>query len=188
MMQIESPVNVIRTDGYKPQRRTRAASFDSVDNNYPTNDPWGWFDDFENNLTNLNHNAENAETNSGRLNMRKTLSLPLPASNAPSYVLESTVETQHLWYETAGQRPQQPKHEREYFESLWKRNFENSRVDYSQAPKVQTPQEREDENLRVDVVDGTIKYRGRGPFSIAVSKSFQNHDISCVTLQVSLCL
>eukprot|EP01035_Chromulina_nebulosa_P017341 gene17341-22887_t len=168
-------------------QRKRAQSFDSVETN-GMNDPWGWFDDFENQLHSNYDNYSDVTTNSNRnknIELRKTMSLPLPLTNPPRYVLESTVETQHLWYETAGQRPQQPQHEREYFENLWKRNFEVSSVVYSsklddKIKKVQT----DDENLRVDVDGGEILYRGHGPFSISVSKSFQSDNISCVTLQM----
>jgi hypothetical protein len=167
--------------------KKKSQSFDSVDtslgmNNISSNDPWGWFDEIESNVLTANVRPHDNASKSGKFNTHKTLSLPLPASNPPSYVLESRVETQQLWYETAGQRPQQPRHEREYFESLWLRNFENSCVNYNdnEPPEVT----EEDENLRVDVDNGQIIGRGRGPFSIAVSKSFQNHSISCVTLQM----
>ena len=181
----------------------KCMSYDSAENGI--NDEFGWFDDIESNVLTLN--GSNRVNKPGSVSTMKTLSLPLPKTNPPSYVLESRVETQHLWYETAGQRPQQPRHEREYFESIWKRNFENSGVDYPTSTK--KPQDiDEDENLRVDVDDGVIINRGRGqsihsyecvgcvrllnlfagPFSISVSKSFLYHSISSVTLQVILVL
>lgn len=142
--------------------RKKSLSFDSAENGN-INDEFGWFDDIESNVLTAKENGDGKGRVSkpGAINAMKTLSLPLPASNPPSYVLESRVETQHLWYETAGQRPQQPRHEREYFESLWKRNFENSKVDYSDSLK--SPSElHEDENMRVDVDGGVIINRGRG--------------------------
>ena len=155
----------------------------SLDNGTNSSDPWGWFDDFENHANN--------NLNDGMLvNVTmpvKTLSLPIPVSNPPSYILESSKDTQLLWYETAGQRPQQPKHEREYYEKLWERNFETSEVKYeSNSPDNIDSISLMDENMRVDtdIVSGNIVERGTGPFSMSVSKSFQNHDISCVTLQM----
>ena len=60
--------------------------------------------------------------------MKRTISLPPPVTDTPLYILESSLQTQRLWYETAGKRPKQPESERQYFEKLWKSNFENSNV------------------------------------------------------------
>ena len=69
---------------------------------------------------------------------RRALSLPNPVTAPPMYVLESSLETQQLWYATAGQRPRQPDHERRYFEKLWMKNFEASAVPY--APNFLSPE------------------------------------------------
>ena len=58
------------------------------------------------------------------------MSLPSPIAETPLYILESSLQTQRLWYETAGKRPKQPEKERQYFEKLWKSNFENSCVNF----------------------------------------------------------
>lgn len=155
-----------------------------------SSDPWGWFDDFDsNNPTYINYDVDHnqrskiSQTISSEpiLKINKALSLPLPAYNPPLYVLESSVQTQQLWYETAGQRLPQPEHERKYFESLWQRNFELSSVKYQEIIEKDY---NLDENMRVDADGGTIIFRGSGPFSTSVSKSFPSHNISCLTLQV----
>ena len=62
--------------------------------------------------------------------LQRSLSLPGPVTTPPFYVLESSLETQQLWYVTAGQRMKQPEKERLYFEQLWAKNFEMSKVNY----------------------------------------------------------
>ena len=105
-------------------------------------------------------------------------------------ILESTLATQQLWYLTAGLRPKQPPQEREYFENLWKRNFENSDVPDSitDIPESMTNVIPKKVLLRDEVpfkeYDGEILFRGKGPFSNSVSKSFSDHDVAAMTLQV----
>ena len=169
-------------------RMRRAHSVDSTDE-------WGFFEDFEQSpLTNRIEKGEQVEEEDQSI--QRALSLPPPATAAPMYVLESTLATQQLWYSTAGLRPKQPPQEREYFENLWKRNFENSDVpDVNNMNNVT-------ENKITDVVpkkvpireevpfkefDGEILFRGKGPFSNSVSKSFLDHDVAAMTLQVSKC-
>ena len=194
-----------------------------------TEGEWGFFEDFEpptpNNEPPSPNNHENVMEDR---TLVRALSLPSPATQAPMYVLESTLATQQLWYATAGQRPKQPQQEREYFESLWKRNFElseipqpeektieatttttttittisatapssssssssmasgitagittNSPTNGNKAKKIQIREE-----VPYKEFDGEILYRGKGPFSNAVSKSFPDQDISAMTLQV----
>jgi hypothetical protein len=175
----------------------------------------------------------------------KSLSLPYPKTAPPMYILESSVETQHLWYETAGQRPKQPEHERSYFERLWAKNFEASSVDYSNPQSVNvvttprsvdttagnkshavagtssslgtiianvsgqysvsstnrvvnsthismespsTPQQPQTpqtvDKIPLNEFSTRILFRGRGPFSKSVSKSFPGHDNFTLTLQL----
>jgi len=178
--------------------------------------------------------------------LTRALSLPQPATTPPMYVLESTLATQQLWYMTAGRRPKQPTREREYFEELWKKNFEQSAVQYPETaaaaaaaaaaasvavavavPAVQpsAPCSSQGANtnggatapgpadadadaaaaaaaaassssrsaktplpVREEVpykeYDGDILYRGKGPFSNSVSKSFPDKDVQAMTLQV----
>jgi len=172
--------------------RRRASSVDS-----DSADPWGWFDDFEGasfvlsgsksfddiSSAAVNSNHSNNTEKCPKNMLKKTLSLQTPKSHPPSYILESSVETQYLWYSTAGQRPQQPLHEREYFEKLWENNFENSSVPVAPSGVKKSSENLHDENLRVDI-NGEVMYRGRNPFSNAVSKSFERREISSMTLQV----
>lgn len=138
-------------------------------------DDFGWFEDFDP----VHCSREEP--------LRKTLSLPSPKSDTPLYVLESSLKTQHLWYSTAGQRPRQPKHEREYFEGLWKKNFENSEALHPPTSTSIAADLSTGEDKMVDV-DGVIIFKGQSPFSYSVSKSFENSfassDISSMTLQM----
>mmetsp|Transcript_12432 Transcript_12432/g.18330 ORF Transcript_12432/g.18330 Transcript_12432/m.18330 type:complete len:326 (-) Transcript_12432:247-1224(-) len=49
----------------------------------------------------------------------------------PEYVLEESLSSQVLWYETAGKRPRQPKEERDHYQKLWEQNFKNSHASCS---------------------------------------------------------
>lgn len=142
----------------------RAKSTDSID------DPWGWFEDFENPRNDLiaEKNLPNKQ--------QKPLSLPPPASTPPIYILESSLETQHLWYTTAGQRPKQPDNERKFYEKLWMKNFETSSISYSNLQNVDNIPQRE--------FTDEIIFRGKGPFSNSVSKSFSDHNVSSINLQL----
>lgn len=163
-------------------RMRRAHSVDSTDE-------WGFFEDFEQSpLTNRVEKGEEVQPEDQSI--QRALSLPPPATAAPMYVLESTLATQQLWYSTAGLRPKQPSQEREYFENLWKRNFENSDVPDNQADIVGNeavgliPKKVRDE-VPFKEFDGEILFRGKGPFSNSVSKSFSDHDVAAMTLQVN---
>lgn len=163
-------------------RMRRAHSVDSTDE-------WGFFEDFEQSpLTNRVEKGEEVEPEDQSI--QRALSLPPPATAAPMYVLESTLATQQLWYSTAGLRPKQPSQEREYFENLWKRNFENSDVPDNQADVIGNdtigliPKKVRDE-VPFKEFDGEILFRGKGPFSNSVSKSFSDHDVAAMTLQVT---
>jgi len=97
-------------------------------------DPWGWFEDFENPGANNGHtNERNGQSQSHFLQqpLQRSLSLPGPITQPPFYILESSLETQQLWYVTAGQRPKQPEKERKHFEELWTENFKLSSVLYT---------------------------------------------------------
>ena len=120
----------------------------------------------------------------------------------PLYILESTLATQQLWYATAGQRPKQPQKERDYFERLWKRNFELSEIPQPLEP-VESREQRSktfpssskgnnkewpfgEEIPRVYFAkefNGEILDRGTCPFSNPLSKSFRNHDVN-MTMEV----
>eukprot|EP01038_Epipyxis_sp_PR26KG_P004406 gene4406-6232_t len=97
---------------------------------------YGWFEDFESPTLQklLNHDlamGSSAPRDLPQQPLHRALTLPSPATEPPLYILESNIETQQLWYSTAGQRPKQPPKEREYFEKLWSANFEQSAVVYN---------------------------------------------------------
>lgn len=101
------------------------------------------------------------------------MSLPAPITEPPLYVLESPLSSQRLWYSTAGQRPQQPEHERKAMEALWEKNMAQSEVVPSNYRPLSPHQ------IDIPELDGgqtgaagEIILRGKAPFSNAVSKSF----------------
>jgi hypothetical protein len=155
-------------------RRLRAHSAGSEEGH----DPWGWFEDFE-----------SPQIPDGMLSnefakqpLQKALTLPPPVSEPPVYILESSLHTQQLWYSTAGQRPRQPPNEREYFEKMWSKNFEQSNVQEileNLDGMVQRPKFERGSPTSKDVL-----YRGKGPFSNSVSKSFIDNRIASMTIQV----
>mmetsp|Transcript_30189 Transcript_30189/g.30672 ORF Transcript_30189/g.30672 Transcript_30189/m.30672 type:complete len:317 (+) Transcript_30189:95-1045(+) len=130
-------------------------------------DPWGWFEDFEPNLPDIILDDKFPEQT-----LRKVRSLQDPVTQPPPYILESSLEIQQLWYETAGRRPQQPPDEREYYEKLWEKNFQESAVQYEKSNKYQKNKLKSPFSVHGE--EGEVLSRGEGPFSNAVSKSFQN--------------
>lgn len=190
----------------KGKLKRRLSSKDSMEDQN-----WGLFVDFDH----APDEFHATEQEGGRrlcadVPLRRSLSLPTPAASPPMYVLESNLDTQHLWYITAGQRPKQPEHERKYFERLWLKNFEASSVTYSESEKVKLlegvsghadgevqpsvrsgavtndgiPTNRD--KIPVKEFDCKVVFRGRGPFSKSVSKSFVGHELATLTLQVRL--
>lgn len=173
---INAVLKRLETKHTKAQNSTmrRCHSASSLQSDDLTAD-YGLFVDFE------------TSTSEGKTNhepLQRSLSLPAPATQPPIYVLESSIDTQHLWYATAGRRPRQPEHEREYFERLWTKNFEQSNVKYGENPStLMTP--RQQENIPPSEFGGTeILFRGKGPFSNSVSKSFLDHEIASLNIQV----
>jgi|Transcript_6655 hypothetical protein len=169
-------------------RLRRAHSVDSTDE-------WGFFEDFEATPHYSYRSESEEEVHQEELPIQRALSLPPPKTAAPMYVLESTLATQQLWYSTAGLRPKQPQKEREYFENLYQRNFENSDIPGIQnstndlglvdaVPKDIKPKDE----VSLKEYDGEILFRGKGPFSNSVSKSFLDHDLAAMTLQVRFSL
>ena len=163
-------------------RMRRAHSMDSTDE-------WGFFEDFEPSPLN-NRTDKGEEVHEEDQSIQRALSLPPPATSAPMYVLESTLATQQLWYSTAGLRPKQPQQEREYFENLWERNFQNSDVPDNNfdVPSIINEAAPKKTIVKDEVpfkeYDGEILFRGKGPFSNSVSKSFSDHDVAAMTLQI----
>lgn len=192
-------------------------------------DPWGWFQDFESphilnhkgfSTTNMRSNGEDDSLSGDyfpRQPIHKALSLPPPATEPPIYILESSLETQQLWYSTAGRRPRQPAKEREYFEQLWKENFEASDVNYVEPVDVvpvssssssdvlhggnhiqnthnsnnnisinlaKKLRMKSRDTIHVSEFDGEVVFRGKAPFSHSVSKSFNDHYVSSMTIHI----
>ena len=129
-------------------------------------------------------------------------------TDVPLYILESNLETQQLWYSTAGRRPKQPVHEREFFEQQWQQNFETSSVKYEKPipdikgdmPYLQPleaipivvesnsipikPKIKSCDKIHVSEFDGEVVFRGKAPFSHSVSKSFNDHYVSSMTIHI----
>jgi hypothetical protein len=115
------------------------------------------------------------------------LSLPPPQTHPPLYILEAPLEDQELWYRTAGTRPMQPPDERRYFEEQWERNFKQSRA--SKSKTASSDEQLGDKHVKVRRERGEeVLFRGKGPFSCAVSKSFAHYSPHSVTMQVCLCI
>lgn len=144
---------------------------------------YGWFDILEENKHDYQiHGPLEPESQEGPL--RKALSLPPPVTDPPIYVLESSLDTQHLWYLTAGTRPRQPIEERKFYEQQWLKNFAESQVEYERGEMNRTEEPKENlVNLKNEFGE-EVRYRGKGPFSNAVSKSFMDHCLSSLTIQI----
>lgn len=156
----------------------------------PSDDPWGWFEDFESPMHHLHWNATmRKEGHFVMQPLQRSLSLPGPVTTPPVYVIESTLETQQLWYVTAGQRPKQPEKERLYFEQLWVKNFEMSEIKYRKNDTL-VPLSSTDvfcskiDNIPKSEFGYEVLYRGKGSFSNSVSKSFADIEMTSITLQI----
>lgn len=141
-------------------------------------DPWGWFED----LGSPPHPSDD-DFHFERPPLERALTLPNPVTSPPVYVLESSISSQRLWYETAGRRPRQPPNEREFYEQLWAKNFEKSAVVYDGSGVEDKSTDLKGQIL-IKNVDGDVIYKGKGSFSNAVSKSFENSAIPSLTIQV----
>lgn len=151
-------------------KRKRHNSTDSIDSH-----DYGWFEDFESPSMQRVMSAEFTQQP-----LQRALTLPAPVTEVPFYVLESSLETQQLWYSTAGRRPRQPSQEREYFEKLWSKNFAESKVQYPDK------QETVDRSLPV-ATDGSnieVLYRGKASFSYSVNKAFPDSHVATMTIQL----
>lgn len=86
-------------------------------------DSWGWFDELESPIAASVYSSKMSDVDHNLL----VDSITPPSDE----VLESSLSSQQLWYETAGRRPKQPQSERDYFEKLWAKNFESSNAQYN---------------------------------------------------------
>jgi len=134
---------------------------------------YGWFD----NIEDFQLPALLAKDDS----LKRVLSLPTPVSKPPLYVLESSVDSQLLWYVTAGCRPPQPPEERHEIEEIWKENLSKSEA--IGVRRSDNEKYEEDKAVAQREFSETVLFRGRGPFSNAVSKYFVDHQIS-MTVQI----
>jgi hypothetical protein len=167
-----------------------------------TDEDFGWYQDFESHsesLHSLNESAvlylevdppsvnlENAKKSFELLS--KLESLPAPPDGPPLDVLESSLSDQRLWYQTAGKRPRQPVQEREYFENLWMKNFESSNAMNTSSSTLNTIVEmRSPRQIITESEDiSSVVFRGKGSFSTAVTRSYDEGHMSTVTIQVSM--
>ena len=177
----------------RADRRTRAGSgSDSGSIAVSTTDGYGWFEEIESFPIHINGKD-------GPKALERAFSLPLPVTEPPRHVLESSLQSQRLWYETAGRRPCQPKHEREYFERLWTNNFEMSEIPgasdhaqglseeiYTVAGEVSESKSNPEGKQEKPEVEGHVEvlFHGTGCFSNAVSKSFLYQGFPNMTIQV----
>jgi hypothetical protein len=146
-----------------------------------SDDAYGWFQDFDS--PHATRSCDSNDSGYEKQPFKRAISLPSPQNDTPLYVLESSLYTQRLWYETAGKRPKQPENERQYFEKLWRSNFDNSNVNYVDTQKnVKAENIRKFNNLDFEE---EVLYKGKCPFSNAVSRSFPEHNIfSTVNIQI----
>jgi hypothetical protein len=175
-------------DKGKSPNAMKKRKFHSSDSLHSVDDPWGWFEDCETPAF-----QKSIAFGIPQQPLQRALSLPPPATEPPLYILESNIETQQLWYSTAGQRPKQPAKEREYFEKLWTENFQASSVNYSNENNtINNPAvliESKNKKRCCDVIPrsefgGEIIFKGKAPFSNSVSKSFFDHHVASMTLQL----
>lgn len=164
-------------------KRRRCLSSDSLES---SNTDYGWFEDFESPAL---HKGLSSSDQFPQQPIQKALTLPPPVAEVPLYVLESSLETQQLWYKTAGRRPRQPSQEREYFEKLWSKNIEDSAVPleaYYNGPNENVVPSNMSSSSAYMRSQGTYEviYRGAASFSYSVNKSFPDTAISAITIQM----
>ena len=149
---------------------------------------YGWYEDLDSPRLRISSSTNDLQPPT-KAQIDRTLSLPPPATQPPMYILESSHAVQQLWYETAGTKPRQPQHEREYFERLWLQNFESSGIpsassitsmytsntdgESSSSYNTFVELENTEELFKNIEEDGSeVLHRGKNIFSNAVSKSF----------------
>lgn len=171
-MKFSSSLNNSRDFKYSP-KRGRFYSSDS-------DDPWGWFEDFESPSMRKCISKEVCPQP-----LQRAVSLPPPVAQPPLYILESSLQTQQLWYTTAGQRPQQPENERKYFERLWSKNFEASAVNYDDEESDPAVKKiKLGDKIPKSEFNGEVVFKGKSPFTNSVSKSFSDHIVPSITIQL----
>ena len=170
-------------------------------------DEYGWYEDLDSSPRLRLSSSTNDLEPPTEAQIYRTLSLPPPATQPPMYILESSHAVQQLWYETAGTKPRQPQHEREYFERLWLQNFQSSEIPsassitsmytdntdnessssslLSSSYKTLLELENTEELIKSIEEDGSeVLHRGKNIFSNAVSKSFLHQECGNMTMQL----
>jgi hypothetical protein len=139
-------------------------------------DDFGWFEDLGVHQVIGLENDYPTMWNQNNVGMTTSKSIPISLTCAPVYVLESSLSSQHLWYQTAGQRPQQPNMLRKKFEEIWSENFATSSALLSV-----TSIDESTKNIKND----KIIFRGDALQSEAVSKAFNHiNSLTTITLEV----
>eukprot|EP01041_Mallomonas_annulata_P002403 gene2403-4663_t len=149
---------------------------DSSTNSNYNDDAFGWFEDFEGPTFTDEFQYDGFSSLASVKGLTRAYTLPTPLTCPPVYVLEASLSSQQLWYQTAGRRPRQPAEEREHFEKLWGENFAASHVSY-----IINDHGEHDRRSRVLL---TVLFKGIGVASTAVSKSFNNTKFSSITIQL----
>ena len=98
--------------------------------------------------------------------LQRALSLQPAVAEPPTYILESTLGTQLLWYDTAAKRPIQPEQERAYYEQLWAENLRQSEVEGIEKAPLRS------EDAPEKFFHGEIIGRLTSRYSLGVSKTF----------------
>jgi hypothetical protein len=128
---------------------------------------WGhFFDESASSGGGDNHSLGQHITSLPGTTLQRAHSLQPAVAEPPTYILESTLGTQLLWYDTAAKRPQQPEIERAYYEQLWAENLRQSEVEgIEKAPlKAEDAPEKD--------FNGEIVGRFTSRYSLGVSKTF----------------
>jgi len=155
--------------------RSNTVSLHEMSRRYDRNpcedEDYGWYEDCDT-------MSAMGETTNGQL-VHQALVIPTPVCEPPMYVLESSLETQQLWYKTAGQRLPQPEEERAAMEKVWKENFASSQVKHSNVVSSSA-------SISSKACDSgkNIIQRGESKISNSVSMSFSDKAVSSMTIQM----
>ena len=182
-----SPTNQSRSNSttsaqvQSPRRRLRSHSLGSESDTGDSS--YGWFEDTDSPMV-----SYDKELNVSPVSNQQR---PIALTDTPLYILETELENQKLWYETAGRRPKQPEAERKYFEKLWEEQLQQSKAvnydDYNPDSITHNHSDTgRDMNNIIRKNKEEILYKGRGPFSNAVTKAFDRdtNSFELLTLQL----
>ena len=164
-----------------PRRRLRSHSLGSESDTGDSS--YGWFEDTDSPMV-----SYDKELNVSPVSNQQR---PIALTDTPLYILETELENQKLWYETAGRRPKQPEAERKYFEKLWEEQLQQSKaVNYDNYNPDSITYNHSDTGRDMNNIirknKEEILYKGKGPFSNAVTKAFDRdtNSFELLTLQL----